>query len=476
MRQYIKHLSFPFAIIVIVFLSCSVRSEGRERYGTGLTESGSDKPAYTIFTNPAQDCSTSMNISWATPPGIKWQIEVVDDETGNKYIYDYDESFFNDKGVRDSVTDKLYYYPYVYRCETFNNIKSKLANGADVVEKHIFDKHGYELFDLEPDKDYSYKIITYNDSTGEEEYSDTYRFHTAGAPEWKAAVIGDFHHYSPLWGRMESAMDMIDVIDSVSGGIDWVLSTGDQCAAGGLYNSWTELSEQPNYKNYMWASVQGNHDNMTLDSKERNDNFFRDSHYFPYNGYEGQEGTSYWFKYGDVLFIMLNNEELRFKGKFEPAVQWMEQVVKDIPSKYVVVVEHHQWIIGQDGTKSQLERFHQIFDRLGVDLAISGHNHVYLRTYPLRAKQPVTPEEGTYYVVNSSSDNSRGRDMKPLKDNAGLIEKRWSEGSNTMGGMLMDVSPERIVMTLYDRYGTPQDSFTVPAKDKSRILELVAQP
>ena len=451
---------------MLAFLAAIGQTKLRaERHGEVLGASGSEKPAYTIYTNPAEDCSTSMNISWATPPGKRWEIEVVDASTGETFIYDYDEATFaGDSTVTVGENGKLYVKPYVYRCETFNNIKSKLSNNKDVYEKHIFDKHGYELFGLEPDREYTYRIVTYNDSTGSKDYSDTYRFRTAGADSWKAAVIGDFHHYSPLWSRLDNAMGMIDVIDSVSGGIDWVLSTGDQCAAGGMYNCWTELSEQPNYKNYMWASVQGNHDHMTLDNKKKTDDFFRDSHFFPQNGFEGQEGATYWFKYGDVLFIMLNNEASRVKGWYTPTAEWIEKVVKENPSKYIVVVEHHQWIIGQDGTSSRLENFYKLFDRLGVDLAISGHNHVYLRTPPLKDKKKVDPEEGTYYVVNASSDGQRGRDAKPLVANKNLIEKRWSKGSKTIGGMLMDVNPERIEMTLYDNKGTVQDTFVVPAK------------
>lgn len=432
--------------------------------GKNLSPEGSDKPAFTIFTNPGEDCSTSMNISWATPPGKLWMIELTDESTGETYIYDYDETFAQGENDEETAPNgKKYKFPLVYRCETFNGVPSVLGDNSKTVEKHVFDKHGYELFDLEPDKDYTYRIITLNDSTGVEEYSDFYRFHTAGAPSWKAAVIGDFHHYSPLWRRLDAAMGMLDVLDSVSGGFDWVLCTGDQVAWGGSYNFWTQLSEQPFYQDFMWASVQGNHDHMTS-SKKTSDNFFRDSHFFPDNGYEGQKGVSYWFRYGDVLFIMLNNETLRSTAAYEDAIRWMEDVVEKNPSKYIVVVEHYNWIIGPRDKIGPLGKFHEAFDRMGVDLALSGHNHVYQRTYPLFGMEAVDPEEGTYYVVNSSSDNARGRRYKKNPSYDHLKEKIWTEGPETVGAMLMDVNPQRIEMTLFNRHGEVEDSFTVPAK------------
>ena len=437
---------------------------------TLFTAQGSSQDANTIFTNPAPDCATSMDISWITPPGMLCKIELIDRNDQHTYIFDYeaeDAKIPNDESepvevkAKDAPAGTILEVDTL--CDSFDNTNSKLANNSNVVEKHRFEKHGYRLSNLKPDTDYSYRILTYDKKTGKETHSETRHFHTAGAKAWRAAVLGDFHHYSPEPHRLESAMGMLNVLDSVGNGISWVLSTGDECAWGGSLNFWTELSEQPGFMNYMWAPVEGNHDSMDED-KDKTDDFFRDSHYFPHDGYPGQEGTSYWFRYGDVLFIMLNNEGMLKAGTFQPAADWMEKVITGNPSKYIVVVEHHQWLIGTDGTNGQLDRWRKLFDRLGVDLAISGHNHAYLRTYPLYGRQPVEEGKGTVYVVNSSSDNERGRKLKPIKANANLIAKRWSEGSHTVGGMLMDVNPQRIKMSLYDRYGNVQDSFTVPAR------------
>lgn len=407
------------------------------RYGTGLPASGSDKAAHTIFTNPGEDCSTSMNISWASPAGAVAKV------------------------VYSNGTDSASVTSRGRLCNTFDSINSKLGDNTDVFERHVFDHHTVSLSGLKPDTRYSYRIITtVGDSTTT---SDAYTFRTAGADSWKAAVIGDFHHYSPLWRRLDAATSMIDVLDSVSGGFDWILSPGDQCAWGGSYNYWTELAEQPAYKGYMWGAVQGNHDHMSRD-KINTDAYFRDSHANPTNGYEGQEGISYWFRYGDVLFIMLNNEAMRTAASLEPVIAWMDRVVADNPSKYIVVVEHYEWLIGTNGANSQLDRFRDAFDRLGVDLAISGNNHVYLRTAPLLDRTVVEPGRGTQYVVTPSSDDSRGRDIKPLEANDDIIVTRWSEGPHTVGAMIMDVNPERILMTLYDRKGAVADTFTVPAR------------
>lgn len=411
-----------------------------------LPATGSTEPAHTIFTGPGEDAASSATVSWA-----------VDTAVCLNYI-EYTtvaDSAWNSRQIALATERR--------RSLNFDSINSKLANNEDVYERHVFDKCGATIEGLNPDTEYQYRIITAY--KGEPlRYTDIRRFKTAGADSWKAAVIGDFHHYSPLWSRLDHASKMVEVLDSVSGGIDFILSTGDQTAWGASYNFWTELSEQPMYKDYLWASVEGNHDHWAKDKPVRSDEFYRDTHYNPMNGYEGQEGIVYWFRRGDVLFIMLNNEAMRNQATLEKALNWMEKVVEANPSRYIIVVQHYEWLIGTNGTNSQLDRFAPTFDRLGVDLALSGNNHVYLRTPPLYNRQPVEPGKGTVYVVNSSSDNGRGRELKPLEANEDIIATRWSEGPHTVGGILLDVNPKRIMLTMHERNGAIVDSISIPAR------------
>lgn len=430
-----------FSLIFISAALCGVYGLRIE-----LPATGSAEPAHTIFTGPGEDASTSATVSWA-----------VDTAVCLNYL-EYTtlaDTAWADKQIALTKERR--------RSLTFDSINSKLANNEDVYERHIFDKCGTQINGLQPDTEYKYRIATA--SKGQPvRYTEPRRFKTAGADSWKAAVIGDFHHYSPLWSRLDNASRMVEVLDSVAGGVDFILSTGDQTAWGASYNFWTELSEQPMYKDYLWASVEGNHDHWAKDKPVRSDEFYRDTHFNPMNGYEGQEGIVYSFRHGDVLFIMLNNEAMRNQATLQKALDWMEGVIKENPSRYIVVVQHYEWIIGTNGADSQLDRFAPTFDRLGVDLALSGNNHVYLRTPPLYGRKPVEAGKGTVYAVNSSSDNGRGRDLKPLEANEDIIAKRWSEGPHTVGGMLMDVTPQRIALTMHDRTGAVVDSVTIPAR------------
>ena len=80
------------------------------------------------------------------------------------------------------------------------------------------------------------------------------------------------------------------------------------------------------HQNYMWAGVMGNHDYMDKsNSKNRND-FFRSVYAFPTNGYEGEEGVCYYFKYSNCLFITMNNETQTTDAAVKKAQDWFEEV------------------------------------------------------------------------------------------------------------------------------------------------------
>lgn len=405
---------------------------------------------HSISTCPGEDCSNEMIISWGADTSVQsWLLW----------------SKASDKGWKRAKREN----PIWYRTEIYNGKSSKRANNENFFEDVIFNKCRVKLSGLEPNTTYKYMIVSSPAGRGTstsagDASTGTYTFKTAGAKEWSACIISDFHNYSPIPGRLEAADKMIGKIKEYDPSMDWVLHLGDICAWGGSYSFWKNLYGMQWFRDYMWAGVNGNHDNMSRKYELTNE-YFRNSAAYPLNGYPGEMGVCYWFKYGEALFIMLNNESMRAQEGLEDAQEWFKSVIKSNPSKYIIVCEHYQWFFGTDGADSQIARWSQLFDKYGVDLALAGNNHIYVRTNALYNKKETDGSRGTVYIQTPSSDNERGQAMKPeLTHNKEIIKCRWTEGPKTVGAMSIKVFPTHIELALLDRNGTVIDTATVKAK------------
>ncbi len=390
---------------------------------------------FCITTCPGEDASTQMRISWGTDTLAA-------------------ESFVTLAEARDVRWRKARRLPAEGNyCAVFDTVWSKSASGENFAEDARFLKYDLALEDLRPDTDYRY-VVSYVAADGRKVNSQVYSFKTAGARSWNACIISDFHSYPPLPGRLEAAMAMMRTVGEYDS-YDWVLNLGDVCAWGGSYSFWVDLYRQQPFRDHMWASLNGNHDNMTRRYGLTNQ-FFRNVTANPLNGYPGEEGVCYWFRYGDALFIMLNNESMRDSVGFAAASAWVESVLQQHPDvRYKVVCEHYQWFFGTDGRTSQYGRWHELFEKYGVTLALSGNNHIYVRAH----------HKGVVYIQTPSSDNERGQErFGKLAENQTLIDHRWNEGPQTVGALHLAVTPKKMVITLLNRQGTVIDRVAVEAR------------
>ena len=396
--------------------------------------------AYTVIANPGEDASRSIRIGWHTDEG-----------SGRSFCFYAKQD--EEEWHKAEAAQEL--------CTAYDSLYSKTADNKDFYERARFTRNTVTLDGLEPGTEYVYRVSPEN--TGE-----TRRFKTAPRRGgWDMALISDFHAYAPIPQRTQAAMDMLHVLEERNGhDLDMVLHAGDVCAWGGSYSFWRGMYEEQPFADYMWAGVNGNHDNMTRNYRLTNE-FFRDAAFYPRNGYEGEEGVCYHFRYGDVLFIMLNSEDMRSDEGLAAARKWVREVIEQNPARYTVVCEHYQWFFGQDGNSSQYSRWSDLFDELGVDLALAGNNHIYVRSYPVLGGEVTDGSSGTVYVQTPSSDNERGAaSMGEIEHNEELIASRWFEGPKTVGAVHMSVSPKEMVLTLLDRNGTVLDTVSVKAKRK----------
>src|SRR5690606_36068922 len=144
---------------------------------------------------------------------------------------------------------------------------------------------------------------------------------------------------------------VIEAALEIEPSVDFSFSTGDVVAWGGSYSFWVNLFDQLFARNYMFADVIGSQDWMKRRDGGSNA-FFDVAHHNPRNGYAGEEGVCYWFIYGDVLFITLNNETMKTGPEArEQAKAWAASVIEEQKGNYerIFIAEHYQWFDGRNG-------------------------------------------------------------------------------------------------------------------------------
>ncbi|MDZ4858564.1 MAG: metallophosphoesterase family protein [Candidatus Hydrogenedentes bacterium] len=109
---------------------------------------------------------------------------------------------------------------------------------------------------------------------------------------------------------------------------------------------------------------------------------------------------AYSFEYSNALFVVLDSNQLP-----ETQTEWLEQQLANTKAVWKFMVYHHPAYSSSakrdnPGVRKQ---WGAIFDKYHVDMALQGHDHAYLRTYPMKNEQRVaSPAEGTVYVLSVS--------------------------------------------------------------------------
>src|SRR5438270_1878009 len=240
------------------------------------------------------------------------------------------------------------------------------------------------------------------------------------------AVIGD--NGTGESPQYEVAREMEQYRQAV--GYDFVVMMGDNIYGGHRPKDFEIKFEQP-YKSLLDAGVKfyaclGNHDNSN------------EVLYKPYN----MNGQHYYsFKKGDVQFFVLDSNYMDSQQ-----LDWIQQQLSGSTAKWKIAYFHHP--LYSDG------RFHgpdldlrkqlmPIFEKYGMNVVLSGHDHVYGR---------FKPEEGIYCFLVGNSGELRYHNLR--------------QGSNIMAAgfdtdrtfMLVEISGDKLYFQTISRTGQTVDS------------------
>jgi hypothetical protein len=161
-----------------------------------------------------------------------------------------------------------------------------------------------------------------------------------------------------------------------------------------------------------WPSL-GNHD---VDDGFQND-AYRAVFELPENGPTGLPAEdNYWFDYAGARFVVADSN-VQEGVLAEQIAPWMESVLSASGPQWKFVVFHHPpFTSGKYGPTDRIQNtLVPVFDRTGVDMVFSGHDHMYERTHPIRGAAVVGDGQGVVYIVSGAGGATLYKEKTPGK-------------------------------------------------------------
>lgn len=324
-----------------------------------------------------------------------------------------------------------------------------------------------ELKGLRPGTKYGYQV-------GGEADGPVHSFRTAGkGGSFNFLWMGDVHSTPNRHGKMKSVDALLADAEGATakrGGLGFVLFSGDAVKHGQTYSCWKEWDSCRLAADYMVAAVPGNKEYYRDEGKTRwHNRWFVNARNNPRNGAQGLEST-YWFVYDGVLFVGLDTLACEGREMDEPVrksaqrlqEEWFEKVVSSQKGRFrFLVVFQHYPFFKKDGPcdYGRYESWRGLFDRHGVDFALSGDSHSYVRSRQLRGG--AESDEGTVYVVCPEIDSHM--EGPAIKRGEGLVAA-FDSHSSSYGACWFSVGRDAMTMHYISGGAEDRDAATVKAK------------
>ena len=379
------------------------------------THRSSNRPDQVVLTWGG-DPRTTQSIQWRTGPGM------------NKGIVAYQKKAAYNR----------------FRPEPFRYARAESARITTpfLLNDPIMFWHSVNLKDLEPNTTYVYSV-----GNGKKDgWTELTEFTTAPVrvKPFSFVYMGDAQNGLDRWGTLvRSAFRRRP--DAA-----FYVMAGDMVNRGAERDDWDSLfyNAQDVYNRRQLVPVIGNHEcqggHPTLYLKYFN---------LPKNGPPLIEPKRvYALEYSNALLLVLDSNL-----KPESQTEWIEEQLSKTKATWKFVTYHHPaYSSGKDRDNKDLrEKWTPIFDKYHVDLALQGHDHAYLRTYPMNGTNVMArPKDGTIYIISYSG--TKGYDQaKHHYAEIGITN------IPTYQVLDLQISGDRLVYQAYDIDGKLRDEFAI---------------
>lgn len=354
-------------------------------------------------------------------------------------------NWYTNTEVKDSVLQLV-------EGKTFDATKAKKVEGTTrIVGTSMGDRQVHEVMlkNLKPGTTYSYRV----GSSVKDTWSEVGSFTT----EAKAVENFTFIYGTDTQGKSvadgEIGANTLEKAIAQYPEAAFMIHAGDHVNEAYHELQWKWYLNPANniLKDLAIMPVVGNHEAYVsgdIDGITR----FQDHFNLPTNGKGGRAETVYSYNYGDVHFVSLNTEVSM--EELEEQMAWLKKDVKAANKRWNIVTLHKGPYLSKRDLVEYRELMVPVFDELGIDIVLQGHDHTYIRTAPLKDGVEVADGEGTVYLLG----NTAGYKFYDVKERPYHKIHQQDYQQMYMG---FEVSKEAIEVKAYTVDGILRDSFTV---------------
>ncbi|GBF74284.1 hypothetical protein PA598K_02620 [Paenibacillus sp. 598K] len=286
----------------------------------------------------------------------------------------------------------------------------------DNTQNATFIGHKAIVEGLKPGTDYQYRLGS------EGNWSETGSFSTEGEDESEYEFLymtdsqgGNTNDYRVFANTLREGMKKFPAAR-------FLMMTGDQVDRGDWESQWFDFFGEPQdvLMNLPIQAAVGNHDGPF----RQENSFF---HHFNYPVGEISnplpDGATYAFDYGDARIMVLNTMDMGWntdqRQAFDEQIEWLRKEVAQTDKKWKIVAAHKGiYSLGGHSDEDEIRELRAllfpVFDELGIDMVLQGHDHSYVRTYQMYKDQALKKIEideagraidpdGTFYIINNAS-------------------------------------------------------------------------
>ncbi len=331
----------------------------------------------------------------------------------------------------------------------------------DLYELKDMSNSQVNIKNLKPNTKYMYRV--YN---GNGKKSQVFEFTTQPKGDFTFVLAGDpqigagkFYADRDKWEKA------LGTIKKQVPQMSFLYSLGDQINE---YTSKSELEysgyiERENAKGITFATLIGNHDSQA--------NSYSQHFALPNLQAEGktEAGSNYYFVYNNTLFIQLNSNNMNtaeHKATIEKAIE----MTKNQKIKWKVVGFHHAIYsaathANDDDIIKRRAEYPALMKQYGIDLIVSGHDHVYTRSRMMNGGVAIESErnftdkskeegkvpskyvnpKGQLYLTANSASGSKHYDLVEFKDYMAVRDQHYKPNFTEV-----KVTDKSIVATTYE--------------------------